>query len=81
MKGFFSKIGRGIATCCAAAVALLAGSVAKADTVTLPNTGVDVSGYATAAITALGAIVAVVIGGVVAFMLVRAGVKWVRGLK
>ena len=52
-----------------------------ADTVTLPSTGVDVSEYASAAITSLGAVVAVCVGGVVAFMLVRAGIRWIRGIK
>lgn len=51
------------------------------DPVTLPSTGVDVGSYASAAITSLGAVVAVCVGGVVAFMLVRAGIRWVRGIK
>lgn len=49
--------------------------------VTLPDTGVDVAGYATAAITSLGAVVAVVVGGTVAFILIRAGIRWIRGMK
>jgi hypothetical protein len=49
--------------------------------VSLPNTGVDVASYATAAITTLGGVVAVCVGGVVAFMLVRAGIRWIRGIK
>lgn len=48
--------------------------------VTLPDTGVDVAAYATQAITALGGVVAVCIGGVIAFMLVRWGIRWVRGI-
>lgn len=64
------------------ALTMLFGTAAFAeDAVTLPNTGVDVSGYASAAITALGGVVAVCVGGVVAFMLVRAGIRWVRGIK
>lgn len=66
------------------ALSLLTGAAAFADdpaAVTLPDTGVDVAGYATAAITSLGAIVAVVIGGTVAFILIRAGVRWIRGMK
>ncbi len=48
------------------------------ETVTLPETGVDVAGYAGAAITALGSVVAVAIGGYVAFLLVRKGLSWIR---
>ena len=68
---------------CLAALGLIAGTAAFAEdsAVTLPNTGVDVAGYATSAITALGSVVAVCVGGVVAFMLVRAGIRWVRGIK
>ena len=51
------------------------------ESVSLPSTGVDVGAYATAAITSLGGVVAVCVGGVVAFMLVRAGIRWVRGIK
>ncbi len=54
---------------------------AQEGAVTLPNTGVDVAAYATSAITALGGVVAVCVGGVVAFMLVRAGIRWIRGIK
>ena len=70
--------------CGLAALGLIAGTAAFADdpaAVTLPDTGVDVAGYASAAITSLGSIVAVVIGGTVAFILIRAGVRWIRGMK
>ncbi len=46
--------------------------------VTLPATGVDVDGYITALITDLGPIVAVVLGGFLAFLLIRFGMKWAR---
>lgn len=66
----------------ATGAALIGASVSaqEAGTVTLPTTGVDVAGYASAGITQLGTIVAVCIGGVVAFMIVKWGVKWVRGI-
>lgn len=67
----------------AVAGAVLIGASASAQesgTVTLPTTGVDVAGYASAGITQLGTIVAVCIGGVVAFMIVKWGIKWVRGI-
>lgn len=48
--------------------------------VTLPDTGVDVSGYASAAITAIGAVCGVVVAGVIAFIVVRKGIKWIRSI-
>jgi hypothetical protein len=44
--------------------------------VTLPNTGVDVGAYASAAIVGLGAVVAVAVGGYMAFLLIRKGLRW-----
>ena len=49
-------------------------------TVTLPETGVDISGYATAAITAIGTVCGVVVAGVIAFIVVRKGIKWIRSI-
>jgi len=43
--------------------------------VTLPDTGVDVSGYITAGIVVLGAVVATAMGGYVAFLLIRKACK------
>ena len=48
--------------------------------VTLPETGCDISSYVTAAITKLGPVVGVCIAGVFAFMVVRWGVRWARGI-
>lgn len=48
------------------------------EAVTLPETGIDVAGYATTAISSLGAVAAVAIGGYVAFLLVRKGLSWIR---
>ena len=47
---------------------------------TLPDIGVNVADYASAAITSLGAVVAVCVGGVVCFMIVKWGIRWVRGI-
>lgn len=44
--------------------------------VTLPDTGVDVAEFATAAITALGATVLVIVGGYAAFKLIQLGIAW-----
>lgn len=48
--------------------------------VTLPETGCDIGSYVTAAITKLGAVVGIVIAGVFAFMIVKWGIKWARGI-
>lgn len=53
---------------------------AEGEAVTLPTTGVDVAGYVTATITALGAIVAVCLGGYVAFKLVKMGMAWLKSI-
>lgn len=43
---------------------------------TLPDTGTDIAAFITVAITGIGAIVAVVVGGYFAFLLIRKGMKW-----
>ncbi len=54
-------------------------SVANAtDPITLPTTGVDLPGHITAAITAMGSVVVVVVGGFFAFMIIRKGLQWAR---
>lgn len=62
-----------------AAPAIFAEDVASGS-VTLPETGCDISSYVTAAITKLGPVVGVCIAGVFAFMVVRWGVRWARGI-
>lgn len=75
MSGKIKKFGLGVA-------GLVAGVTTFAqDAVTLPETGVDLQGYATAGITYLGGIIAVVVGGTIAFILIRAGIRWIRGMK
>jgi len=44
--------------------------------VTVPDIGVDVGAFVTAAITTLGAVAAIAVGGYVAFMIVRRGLRW-----
>ena len=46
-------------------------------TVTIPDTSVDVAGFITAGITAMGVIVLAAIGGYVAFLLVKKALKWI----
>lgn len=48
--------------------------------VVIPDSGVDIAQYATAAITTLGGVVAVCVGGVICFMVVRWGIRWVRSI-
>ena len=48
--------------------------------VTIPESGVNIADYATAAITTLGGVVAVCVGGVICFMVVRWGIRWVRSI-
>jgi hypothetical protein len=70
------------ATCAAVVMALGSAGVALAQEpppITLPDSGVDIEGHITAAITAMGAVVAVVVGGFFAFMIVRKGLQWARG--
>lgn len=62
------------------AVLIGASAFAEGEAVTLPTTGVDVAGYVTATITALGAIVAVCLGGYVAFKLVKMGMAWLKSI-
>ena len=47
-------------------------------TVTLPDTGANISGLVTAGITAIGAIVAVIVGGYFSFLVIRLAMKWAR---
>ena len=76
----FKVCRRYFATVPAAAGALVLSSAASAQ-VSLPATGVDVAGYITALITGLGAVVAVAVGGFAAFMLIRAGLRWMGWAK
>ena len=46
--------------------------------VSVPDIGVDVGGLVTNGITALGAVVAVAVGGYAAFLIVKQGLMWLR---
>lgn len=46
--------------------------------VTLPDVGVDMPGLVQAGLTALGAVVVVVVGGYFAFLAIRLAMKWAR---
>ena len=86
--GFFSSLkmgGRSLAYG-ASAVAVTAlttfSSFAEGEQTNLiPDTGIDLTAYVNEAITTLAGVVAVVVGGIIAFMLIRAGIRWIRSLK
>ena len=46
--------------------------------IVLPDVGVDVGGHITAAITAVGAVALIAVGGYFAFMVVRKALQWGR---
>lgn len=83
MKHALQKLGglcnsaRTLITAACLAVVLVTTNTASAQ-VTLPDTGVDVGAFVTATITALGAVVLVVVGGYFAFLLVRKAIQWGR---
>ena len=70
-----ARYGRSLAASVAAVLAIVLTTSASAQ-VTLPDTGVDISGFVTAAIVALGTVVAVVVGGFFAFRLIQWGLTW-----
>lgn len=49
--------------------------------VTLPSTGIDVEDYVAALVSAMGGAVGASIGAIFAFMALRKGIAWVRGVK
>lgn len=48
------------------------------EAVQIPETGVDIAGYITSAIAALGGVVAVAVGGYFAFLGIKSALKWGR---
>jgi hypothetical protein len=73
-----SKLRKGYAAVLAAGVTLLAAlpTFAQADGFSLPDTGVDIAAGTTAVITKIGTVVLVAVGGALAFLAVRKGLKW-----
>lgn len=45
--------------------------------ITLPDTGIDTAGHVSVAITALGEIVLVIVGGFFAFKVIHLALRWV----
>jgi hypothetical protein len=80
-KKFREAACRWAARVCLVTLAVLgwAGIASATDPITLPTTGVDLPGHVTAAITAMGSVVVVVVGGYFAFLIIRKGLQWARG--
>lgn len=79
VKGIVSRPSKAVVALALSACAL--SSFAEDENSLIPSTGVDLSEYATEAISTLGGVVAVVVGGTIAFILIRAGIRWIRGMK
>lgn len=78
MSGLVRRVyDRSAAICAAVVASLFLGSFASA-TVTIPDAGVSVDAFITAAITAMGAVVAVAVGGYFAFLIVKMALRWGR---
>lgn len=66
---------------CVGAVTVLA-VAAKAETtpITLPEVGVDIGAYAQSGLTYLGTFLGTIIGGTIAIIGIRAGVRWISSM-
>ncbi len=64
----------------AAALGMSPLAFCEGNSVTIPDCGVNVAEYATAAITALGGVVAAVALGYVGFLVIRKGLRWLRSM-
>ena len=51
-----------------------------AEAPTIPDVGVDMSAWGGVLLTALGSVAAVAIGGIIAFIAIRKGIRWIRGM-
>jgi uncharacterized membrane protein len=59
-----------------ALTALAVGGISAAESVTIPDTGLDIGEYITAAITTVAGVFAVVVGGYFAFLIVKKAMRW-----
>lgn len=60
-----------------AASALPCAFATEGSTPSIPDIGVDVTGYITSGIGVIGGVVAAAIGGYVAFLVVKKALKWI----
>lgn len=78
---FAEKLGNMKKTVAVAAVGTMtvaSSFAAEGAAVTLPDTGVNVADYISKGITTMGAVVAVAVGGYVAFKVVRKALGWIN---
>lgn len=61
-----------------AAVTAVGVGAASAEAITLPDTGIDIPGHITAAVTSLGTVLLAVVGAWFSFLVVRKALRWVR---
>lgn len=73
----FHKIGAAAFVAAATALPMMA---QESQAVTIPETGVDISGYVSTAITSIGGVIAVCVGGFFAFLLIKKGVKFASSM-
>ena len=71
-----SKLRKAYVAGIATALTLATSIPTFADGFTLPDTGVDIAAGTTAVITKIGTVVLVAVGGALAFLAVRKGIKW-----
>ena len=74
---FLSRF-RGVAAAVVAVTVMAVGSTMAHAQVTLPDTGIDIPGHVTAGITAMGLIAGAALGGYMAFLLIRRGMRWLK---
>lgn len=80
-SAFAEKLGNMKKTVAVAAVGTMtvaSSFAAEGSAVTLPDTGVNVADYISKGITTMGAVVAVAVGGYVAFKVVRKALGWIN---
>jgi hypothetical protein len=76
MRNVFNTIRNRVASALALTVGLAATVIGAEGDVTIPDTGLDIAGYVTAAITTVAGVFAVVVGGYFAFLIVKKAMKW-----
>ena len=76
MRNFMSFLNSGGCKVTTALALVATASVASQAAVTIPDTGIDMSGYVQAAILLIGGVVAAVVGGYFAFLGIKAGMAW-----
>lgn len=76
MVDFFANSKKIVATLAVTGIVAISDAMASGGGVTLPTTGLDIAAYVTAAITGLATVLAAVVGGYFAFLLVKKALRW-----